>query len=214
MSVFSDWTELCLNNWNIAANQAFKVSKEASSPPWAATAETTAVVAEHVGDLPKKQTNGQKSTMCICECVTQLNMSWPFLCGVCMKSAASSHNGKTCRLSLLETLHCPQWLWVWMFECLCVCGDAGCSFLSETVKVPCSNWAETSKNLLQDSVHRTLMLHHLCFTKSFSSVHTKFCEARLSMQNPELENQLLLLWSWMRFDESINIEYLARPKSH
>ena len=46
------------------------------------------------------------------------------------------------------------------------CGDAGCRFLSETVKVTWGYSATTSKEQLHDSVHRTLkLLHHRC-TKS------------------------------------------------
>ena len=69
-------------------------------------------------------------------------------------------------------------------------------FLCAAVKVTCSLWATTSKHLLLDSIHRTMKLHHRCCTKSCSSVRSKFGEARLRTQNPELENQLLLLLSW------------------
>ena len=64
---------------------------------------------------------------------------------------------------LLSSCYLEQWP-----SCCLTCGDAGCSFLLETVKVT-----------LQDTVHGTLRLHHHCCTKSCSPVNSKFSEAWL-----------------------------------
>ena len=62
------------------------------------------------------------------------------------------------------------------------------AFLSETVKVTCSNWALANNDLLGDSVHRTLRLLHRCHTKSYSLVYSKFGEGLLGTQDLGLEN--------------------------
>ena len=77
----------------------------------------------------------------------------------------------TSRVSFLNTA-CLEW------SVYLACGKALCSFLSKTVTVTCSNWAEECIDRLLDSVHRTLKLHHCCCTKSRSPVNSKFSEAK------------------------------------
>ena len=62
------------------------------------------------------------------------------------------------------------------------CGDAGCSFSSECVKVTCSNWAAAE-------LTEPWSCHCFC-----SPVYSKFSEAGLRKKNLSLENHSLLCY--------------------
>ena len=109
-----------------------------------------------------------------------------------LSNAVRSNNFRT-RRRLFQFVHIfssgTYSFWLWCFSvtsAVLPVVTLVAAFLSETVTVTCSNWTAASRDLLQDSVQRTMKLQTI--------VYSKLGEAPVSLQNPQLENQLSLTW--------------------